>query len=226
MKVTNLFTEKDREVFDRIDRDCLAMHVVPPPKTFLNLKVVGADGETLETYSDRAHSYTRNFYNVVFSGNFALDAQVTGFGAGYLQLKTSAGTLFDTTQGYARLLKGTLGAAFTGIAIGTGSDAESFDSYKFTAKIANGTSAGQMVHNAMETGVPTYDSGTKKWTSLYTRTFNNNSGGSIDVAEVGFVTPQSSIYILNCRDVLASAVTVPNAGQLTVTYTIEMTFPA
>ena len=56
--------------------------------------------------------------------------------------------------------------------------------------------------------------------------FNNNSGAEITVSEVGLAGYESGQSMLMCRDVLASPVTVPNAGQLTVTYTIEMTFPA
>jgi len=64
------------------------------------------------------------------------------------------------------------------------------------------------------------------------RYFNNNSGGDIDVNEVGLVMNQpqggSTVYgkRLQARDKLASTVTVPNTGQLKVTYTIQLTYPA
>ena len=56
-----------------------------------------------------------------------------------------------------------------------------------------------------------------------TRQFTNNSGSSITVQEVGIAIQGNGCYPVLARDVLSSAVTVPNGGTLTVTYTIELT---
>jgi hypothetical protein len=34
------------------------------------------------------------------------------------------------------------------------------------------------------------------------------------------------VYTLVCRDKLAATVTIPNTGQLKVTYTIQLTYPS
>ena len=60
------------------------------------------------------------------------------------------------------------------------------------------------------------------------RYFNNNSGGSIGVNEIGLASysdnPVAYDYVLMARDVLGATVTVADTGQLKVTYTIELTY--
>ena len=61
------------------------------------------------------------------------------------------------------------------------------------------------------------------------RYFNNNSGGNVNVNEVGIVAYLQGQYNQNymmSRDKLAATITVPNTGQLRVTYTIQLTYPA
>lgn len=224
MKVTNLFTQEDREVFDRIDRDCLAMHVVPPPKTFLKLEVRDGAGELTDVYEDRAHSWVRNGYNIM-AYRSCLGVEYSGFGAGILTLKRINGTASVGNVVDAMIAIGNSGQPVDGIVVGTGTDAESFDSFAMGALVGNGSSAGQLAYSA-GTLTKAYDSGTKKWAFTLSRVFNNNSGSSIVVGEVGIGVAASGVSTLTCRDVLTEAKTVPNAGQLTVTYTIEMTFPA
>jgi len=63
------------------------------------------------------------------------------------------------------------------------------------------------------------------------RYFNNNSGGDVNVNEVALVLNQpqgGAVYgkWMQSRDKLASTVTVPNTGQLKVTYTVQLAYPA
>lgn len=235
MKITNLLTQADREVFDRIDRDCLSMHVPPPPKTFLKLEVRNKAGELTDVYEDRAHSWVRNGY--ILLSNFTIiptDKFGSVVGAGYLALARISDGVAQSGDRPARLNTpadsyGLASDSSSGIVVGTGTAAESFDSYKLTAQVVHGNSAGQMAHQAGAI-TATYDAGAKKYTSTISRVFNNNSGASIVVAEAGIIANlqygiASTGDYLVCRDLLAETKTVPNAGQLTVTYTIKMTFP-
>lgn len=220
MKVTNLFTEKDREVFDRIDRDCLSMHVPPPPKMFLKLEVVGPDGETIDRYEDRTHSWVRNASNGMCRA-FVSPAVSGDYGPGSItQVNSSGGTL---SAGYTPVGAG-VGVIDRSILVGTSAAAESFDMYQYhPTMIDNGSAAGQLAYQAAVFGTGNYDSLTKKWTNTLSRVLNNNSGGDITVREVVLAVYGNTMI---ARDVLATPKTIPNAGQLTVTYTIEMTFPA
>jgi len=75
------------------------------------------------------------------------------------------------------------------------------------------------------------DTGAKLLKNELVRYFNNNSGGDVNVNEVALVDyvgcRGSAIdKVFMSRDKLASTVTVPNTGQLKVTYTVQLTYPA
>jgi hypothetical protein len=114
-----------------------------------------------------------------------------------------------------------------GIVVGSGSGAEDFNSYALGAKITNGVGAGQLSYAAMNAPSITNIGTTKK--VEWVRFLNNNSGAAITVNEAGIYTygthNNSSIYFMLCRDLIAGGVSVPNAGQLRVTYTVQLTYP-
>ncbi|WP_103908351.1 hypothetical protein, partial [Dehalococcoides mccartyi] len=114
-----------------------------------------------------------------------------------------------------------------GIVVGTGIDPEDFEDYELGSQIANGTGAGQLSYIASEVyAVSTV--GTVKKTELV-RYFNNNSGGAITVNEVGLylgIWAGNLIRIMTCRDLVSGGVEVPDTGQLKVTFTIQLTYPA
>jgi len=113
-----------------------------------------------------------------------------------------------------------------GIVIGTSNAANSTSTYALGSQIANGTSAGQMQYGAVSVAALTTSGNTISFTA--NRTFTNNSGASITVAEVGIYLAiydgyQAVHYMTMARDVLASAVTVANTTPITVYYTIQLT---
>lgn len=232
MEKINLITPEDMATFDRIDRDCLKMHVCPPPKTFINMKVHDASGNLTLDMDMPSRSWVRNAYNYMamqFLGVSA-DSGGTTFGEGKLPLKDTSGAIKQTSNIYYTSstinYAPTATTGVTGIQVGSSATAESFEHNELAAMITSGSAAGELNYQAMSPGVATYDSGTKKWTVVHSRIFNNNSGGDVTVNETAWVWSISSSYIMVSRDLLPSAVTVSNAAQLTVTYTIEMTFPA
>lgn len=236
MNKINLITPEDIETYNRIDRDCLAMHVCPPPKTFINMKVHDASGDLTLDLDMPSRSWVRNAYNSMahmFLDLFQTAGSAT-FGEGSLSVKHNGGTVYRET-GYKLQIsslnsyQGIAGAAYSGIAVGTSDAAESLDNFSLNTLIAHGTTAGKLNYNAQTNQGGTYTSGTKKWSNVLTRVFDNSSGGDIAVKEVGLIAfcyyNSSATYFLFARDLLPEAVTVANGAHLTVTYTIEMTFP-
>ena len=75
----------------------------------------------------------------------------------------------------------------------------------------------------------TYDTPTRVLSNRLVRYFNNNSGGDIAVNEVALVNsmqqPGAWPRFVMSRDKLDTTVTVPDTGQLKVTYTIQLTYP-
>ena len=236
-KIINEITPEHLAKLDQIDRNCLEMHIPTPPKTFINMRVSDKDGNPLLDYSMPSRSWVRNAYNglaaLFLGGKSANYPSESSYGAGSLRLTSIGNSLSTMSVIPIWWMDGMTGAAANtnyGIVAGTGTTAESFGHYKLATLIATGNSSGQLAYQAMSSPAPSYDSGTKKWTCAVVRVLNNNSGASISVAEVGIYVQgnafSSNAYHMLCRDLLAEAVVVPNGGQLTVTYTIEMTFPA
>jgi len=227
MKHIQLFTNTDKEIFDRIDRDCFAMHIAPPPKTFIELSVKDNSGIELERYTDRSHSWVRNGYNKwiqLFMG------AITGttYASASLACKDTDGSALNTIDGYSQTFTASAADNEFSILIGTGTAAESFEAYKLQTKILEGNTTGKMSHAACAAPTTNFNSDTKKWSIVFSRVFNNNSGGSIVVSEIGMVAKAwtaANNYRMICRDLLVTGITVPNAGQLTVLYTMEMTYP-
>jgi hypothetical protein len=214
------------------------LKVPTAPDIFILTKVVDNDGKMLSEDIQRGHSWTRNYWNMAFSeGAEAPAFGDTTFVVGKLTSKSTSGTVYGTAgvcyRGhYTTLAYGvyeSTGAGNYGILIGSGDTAFSVADYTLASKIAHGNSAGQMWYSNHITPVVAYNAGSKTWTNTIYRIFNNNSGSTITVKETGLAftgTYFGGSYTLMERSVLASPVSVPYGGQLTVTYTISMDFSA
>ena len=210
---------------------------IPIAEAFWEIEVIDRDGNIVKQHRQRSHSWVRNAYNHLFSQMAAVNC----LSADGLSVRDTGGTFrsgswpvgysdyslnFKTdNHGY----KAAAADTTRGIVVGTGSDPEDFEDYALGSQIANGTGAGQLSYIASE--VYTISTvGTVKKNELV-RYFNNNSGGDVNVNEVGLVaygtlTDDTARKFMMSRDVLASTVTVPNTGQLKVTYTIQLAYPA
>lgn len=186
-------------------------------------------------------SWVRNQYTYQHQNMAFVNFSDSSFGSSYFSMKNTAGTIKsnyavvyrntpETTDGYYAAA----GVATRGIVIGTSDTSESLDHYALQTPIANGTGTGQMSFNAC--GVTkAWDSGAGTWTATWERIINNNSGDTITVNECGLYgyffyyydwpsTYTYTTYMMN-RDKLSSGEAVLDAGQLTVTYNIVITYP-
>lgn len=117
---------------------------------------------------------------------------------------------------------GAVGDSTHGLVVGTGTSGFSFESFALGTPVVSGAGAGQLAYSSAEDVVVTFDSDSSRFSANYARFFNNNSGGSIVVSEIGLVSNMSvptGGEILICRDALSTTLTVTNGGQLKVTYT-------
>jgi hypothetical protein len=215
---------------------------IPIPEAFWTLEVFDKKGKLIQKHRQRSHSWVRNAYNLLFYELAGKALKDSVFGAGHLNIKDTAGNLQygnlnwsisahnqdpDGTTGGYRAPSGQDGWS---IMVGSGTNTESFEDYILQSKIANGNGAGQLAYTETEPYSATYTAASKVFKNEIARYFNNNSGGGIDVNEVGLAARGSKyLYEYNwlmTRDRLASTVSVPNTGQLKVTYTIQLTYPA
>ncbi len=205
--------------YRELERLANKLGVPLPPQVIIRLEST-LDGKLIDFFEGPAHSWVRNFYNSLFVS--CVSSTLTGgtFGAGYLVNKIYSGGI-GNYSGFPAV--GGAGSDVTGIVVGTGSGAESFDSIDLATRVSNGTTSGKLSYVAQNATTVAYTSGTKTWEATLLRILNNNSGGTITITEVGIM---SSAYALVCRDLLSSSVAVANGGQITVTYTISLVFPA
>jgi hypothetical protein len=198
------------------------------------------DGKQVFHQREQGHSWVRNAWvmQLAFMAFCGGDPAANDVGPGKFALKTTSNAVVDESAGTNGQLAidGSWGYNYNagkigGIYAGTGNTAFSVEDYKLAADIAHGTGAGQMEYGAPQTHTKNYNGTSKVWTIGYTRDLNNNSGGSITVAEVGLVLyaelfNTAPAEYLTARDVLETPVTVPTGEILRITYEISMDFSA
>ncbi|MBA7537318.1 hypothetical protein ES705_29585 [subsurface metagenome] len=236
---------KEEQKYRRLMRLAQELHI-PIPEAFIELEVFDKDGKLLQRHKQRSHSWTRNTYNVLFSYLTAKDLDDVTFEAGKLSIKNTAGVVKsggglgiidsgqtgDNTPSIIGYLSGGGNDNF-GILVGSGTNAESFEDYALQTPIAEGAAGGELNHVQADAHVITWTGGTLTLKDELLRYYNNNSGGDVNVNEVALVfngvepgLMALNKYCLQSRDKLASTVTVPDTGQLKVTYTIQLVYPA
>jgi hypothetical protein len=222
---------------------------IPIPMTFLEMQVKMPGGEIVHWHKQRGHTWVRNAYNLLFSQLTATDGNDVTFGAGKITFKDTGASVGSSATPLANVntsnsnpfsssmetsgagYRGASAAAGNGITVGSGIGAESFEDYKLGTPIAEGLGAGQLNHVLGELPVVTYAAGTLTMTATFVRFLNNNSPGNVVVSEVGLISQITHIggisgAHLMSRDLLGVAVTIPATGQLKVTYTISLVYPA
>lgn len=217
-------TEADYLEFER-----LAVKLgIPAPSVRLRVES-HLDGIPTGLHEGRSHTWTRNFWNTLIMGATYLQSS-SSFGAGHLGIKKTDGNVATISQPDYMVLTpfGAVGIATRGIIPGRGTTAESFEHHVLATPITHGSGANQLGFRAQYYPVGVYTAGTKLWTVTLQRLFDNTSGASIVVTECGLYCYCTGLafYAMNCRDLLASGVTVLHNGVLTITYTVTLTFPA
>jgi len=216
---------------------------IPIPEAFWELEVKDRNGKVIQRLRQHSHSWVRNAYNMMFCYLAGKDISHGSFGPGYLSLKDTGNNVrygsgpvclsqSSSADGTGYSYRGPAGNDAYGILVGNGTNPESFDDYALLSKIPNGTGAGQLSYVESEAHAISWTAGTLTMKNELARYFNNNSGNAINVNEVALVLhgfqPGSGVpyNYTTARDKLVSTVTVPNTGQLKVTYTVQLTYPA
>jgi len=232
-----MLNPKEEQKYKRLKELAQELHL-PIPEAFIELEVFDKDGKLIQRHRQRSHSWVRNAYNCLFVQLAGKGMTADGFGAGKISVKDTGGTVRDTDGwviGISSFDVDALGECYRehaahvahGILVGSGVNAEDFEDYVLQTPIAEGTGAGELNHVASEENAYSYAS--LVGTNTLVRYFNNNSGGNVSVNEVCLachgIYGGTTLDFITSRDKLASTVTVPDTGQLKVTYTIQLVFP-
>lgn len=187
--------------------------MVPSLKVEADYKIVGKDGE--RTGIIECKCFVKQFgqlLHMMFGG-------LNGYG-----ITDTAGTP-KTPSGYSidyHTLRCTAGAgnANYGIVVGRDNSPVDITDYALVSKCAHGTGANEFGYG----GPVSFNlaSDEESNTLIATRTFANNSGGSIVVKELGLIVYNDTGYFLILRDVIVGeGFTVLNTEELTINYKIK-----
>ncbi|WP_041343554.1 hypothetical protein [Dehalococcoides mccartyi] len=233
---------EEERLYEELRRLGQRLHI-PISETFWELEVKDGSGKVVQRLRQRSHSWVRNAYNMMFCYLAGKDLSNGSFGASYLSLKETGGavryggspvclrsdsSVDSTSMGY----RGPAGNDAYGILVGSGTNPEDFESHALHVKIANGTGAGQLTYVQSEAHAISWNPGTLTMKNDLARFFNNNSGADVSVNEVALALrgygPGGSVpyHYMSARDLLVATVTVPDTGQLKVTYTVQLGYPA
>ncbi|RLG80404.1 MAG: hypothetical protein DRO40_11225 [Thermoprotei archaeon] len=183
------------------------------PVAYIELEVRDKNGKLIKKHRQPAHSWVKNFMNILRYGFANHDVPCTK------QDGSTVSITINASLGWFLRVTAGAGDDSHGLMVGNGSKAFEVDDYSLDSKIPHGSNANQLVYG--ETTVENVvDDGSKLYFRII-RTFSNNSGSSITVTEVGLAVAGADNKPLIARDVLDSPVTVPNGGTLTVRYIIQ-----
>lgn len=187
------------------------------------------DGRPHQRCAHPSRTWNRNFWNLILAQQAYLPLVVTNFGAGYISLKQTSGTVAALTAAQTQISNaGLVNNSNYGLLAGRGSAAEDFEGYALNTPITHGTGANQLSHRAATTNAQAYTGGSKTWDITLNRLFDNLSGNPITVTESAIVvyTTAGGLSVMTSRDLLASSVEVLNNGVLSITYPLSLVYPA
>ena len=184
------------------------------------VKAYDAMGNLVQTHEQPIDSFVRPLIHDWFGKIGAIGTTSSWLSLDGVTSRTWGG---QTTIG----AKGGSGS-YVGLIVGTSTTAPTFADLTMGAIIEHGTSAGELFYDPCSVINMAWDESPLVGQLYISRTFRNNSGGSITVNEIGLATIRSGLNIasatnlsdaiLTVRDVLSSGVAVPDGGYIAVMY--------
>jgi len=206
----------------------------PTLKAYLTVIVRDANGNIVKVHKQWSHSPTSNFMGVLLPYNWyastGQSSTITNTGGSSYSLNPAAGS--NGNSFYYPNSSANHPTYLAMIQVGSGSQSNPYSAHSLAAPIANGSGTGQLVYSTPFVTSSPIVSGSSVYFYI-SQTFNNLSGGTVTIAEVGillnvdlWVPSASSVEnignVLMWYDVLSSPISVPNGGSLTIYYTFTV----
>jgi len=211
----------------------------------LTVTIKDKNGKIIKQHKQHSHSFLMNFA-ALLAATMLIPYGSTSY---WYYFKSTSGLWYSlygasTPMNTIFAMLDSANDSSYGIVVGTGTATPTPNDCVLENQIVNGTGSGQLVYGAHSAspaaGTSTLNAGTTTPTSgvltpsgnvtsfQVSRTFQNQSGASITVSEVGIIsgvsTPASgTTYVLIIHDLLSSAITIPNNGVMAITYTVSVT---
>jgi len=206
----------------------------PTFNAYLTVVVRDSEGKVVKVHRQRSHSPTANFIGLMLPLTY-----FTVTGNSYT-LKNTGGSTFNYKPAISTTAlcisypnsSNNYPSYIVMIQVGSGQQSNPYAAYSLAAPIANGSGTGQLVYGQPSIPSNVTVSGSETYFTI-SQTFNNNSGGTVTISEVGIITyllfPGSSNntyanfgQALVWYDVLSSSISVSNGGSVTIYYTFTV----
>jgi hypothetical protein len=216
---------------------------IPTFNAYLTVVVRDSEGRVVKVHRQKSHSPTANFIGFLLPLQYFLNC-----GCSYSIKNTGGSTISyrpsikcngvaisypNSSNNYPSYL--------VMIQVGSGSQSNPFSAYSLASPIANGSGTGQLVYGQPSVSSNITVSGSEAYFTI-SQTFNNSSGATITITEVGIIVNivAPAAFNSNCNnatgvamyntygqvlmwyDVLSSAISVANGGSVTIYYTFTV----
>jgi len=198
-------------------------------KAKIKFTIYDSNGKIVKEWEEPSKSLT--YWYAVFE--FDLWSQ------GVLSLIDTTGTGITPYMGSPGVININAGSGIDtyGIVVGSGNTSKVSQKsmmYQMIALIPNGTASGQLTYQAVSFGNPVASGNTSSWT--LSRNFINQSGGTVNITEVGIIAYVSGFRMLNSLssalvnpdyflfsyDIPSSPISLANGQTLNITYTFTV----
>jgi hypothetical protein len=207
---------------------------IPTFNAYLTVVVRDSEGRVVKVHRQRSHSPTANFIGLLlplqYFASCSCSYKITNTGGSTYNYQPG---LNNTAQciGYPNTSE-TVRTYLAMIQVGSGSQPNPYTATALAAPIANGSGTGQLVYGSPSIPSNITVSGSSAYFTI-SQTFNNNSGGTITITEVGVILSivfsqaygSSNTSLGNTLvwyDVLSSPISVPNGGSVAIYYTFTV----
>jgi len=200
---------------------------LPTFNTYLTVIVRDKDGKVIKIHKQRSHSPTSNFIQWLLPGSYY---SLTGQQITVTNINGASNSWapYRGPVSYPNTAVNNPSVVLM-IQVGSGQQTNPSSATKLAAPIANGSGTGQLIYGQPSVSTNITVSGNSAYFYI-SQSFNNQSGATITITEVGLVTQiqanglgclytQNFGPLLMWYDVLSSAISIPNGGTLTIYYT-------
>ena len=179
-----------------------------------SVEIKDKDGKVIQRISGPAHSYVRQFYEMM-----SVQARQEAL-AGVVDTDGVARTI--TVNAVNFMCYAIAGVTLYGIRIGKGSTAVTISDYCLESPLEEGVGVDQVNHLATTREVPAVVGTTSSFSIL--RAMVNNTAAIISaIREIGiYMRAYTSYYVLGVRDIVPS-LSIPIGGTMSVKYTFSVT---
>jgi len=218
--VNNLYIPKDGKEDINYQKSFIAT---------LTIIVRDKDGKIIKRYKQKSHSPTANFIGLMLPITYFITTGNT-----YTLISTSNTTLnyksSTSGNGYGLYYPNNLSNVNTYLAnilVGSGSNSNPYSAYNLNEPISNGSGIGQLLYGSLQLPTSVAINGSQAYFIL-SQLYNNESGGTITISEVGIVVylAFNSIGTLGNTlvwyDTLSSPISVGSGQSLVIYYTFSV----